>query len=104
MARQTLNDCFFNEGIIEDQIFFFLPDGRKLYLHVTNLKGTATKIVLGLQSGKKRPAERVAAVITAKFTVKRFFWVINPFLFPVGCVEKGFKAQFKSAMIVVEKK
>ena len=60
--------------------------------------------MLGLQSGEKRHVERSASVITGKTTVKRLFGVINPFLFPVGCVEKGFKAQFKYAIIVVEKK
>ena len=74
----------------------------KLYLRVAG--NSTTTIVLGLQSGEKCPAERAAAVITAHFTVKGLFWEKNPFLFPVGCVEKVFKAQFKSALFVVEKK
>ena len=76
--------------------------GKKLYLHVVG--NSKTTIVLGLQSGKKLPAEKSAAAITVKFTVKELFMVINPFPLPVGCVEKEFKAQFKFIMLVVEKK
>ena len=53
-----------------------------------------------LTVGKKRPAERAAAEITAKSTWQRFEKKIDPFLSPVGCVEKGFKVRFKSAVLV----
>ena len=44
-----------------------------------------------------------ASAITAKFTLKRFFMVINPFLCLVGGAEKGFKPLFTFAAFVEEK-
>ena len=52
-----------------------------------------------LTVGKKRLAERAAAEITAKSTWQRFE-KIDPFRFPVGCVVKGLKMRFKSAVLV----
>ena len=59
--------------------------------------------MLGLQSGKKTPCGKICSGDYCKVHSERTV-VINQFLLPLGCVEKGFKVQFKFAMLVVEKK
>ena len=97
MACQNYHD----EDDIDEKIFD-LPNGRKIIF--TRGRILENNNCAWLTVGQKRPAEKSAEVITVKFTVKGLFIVINQFLLPVGCVEKGFKVQFKFAVLVVEKK
>ena len=92
MARQTPNDCFFDEDVIEDQIFY-LPSRRKIIF--TRGRKLQNNNCASLTVGQKTPCGKRCNGDYCKVHSERIIYGNKPIPTPCKLCGKGVKSKIQ---------